>query len=149
MCLRPLLAPRLEYCNLTATSCEPLASVLRVKPDFKELVLSNNDFHEAGIHTLCQGLKDSACQLESLKYVLGHRGQGVGLGTSAPLTMSYVSRLENCGITSANCKDLCDVVASKASLQELDLGSNKLGNTGIAALCSGLLLPSCKLRTLW
>jgi ribonuclease inhibitor len=98
--------------------------VLRVKPDFKELVLSNNDFHEAGIHTLCQGLKDSACQLESLK-------------------------LENCGITSANCKDLCDVVASKASLQELDLGSNKLGNTGIAALCSGLLLPSCRLRTLW
>ncbi|XP_032747381.1 ribonuclease inhibitor isoform X1 [Rattus rattus] len=115
---------QLEYCNLTATSCEPLASVLRVKPDFKELVLSNNDFHEAGIHTLCQGLKDSACQLESLK-------------------------LENCGITSANCKDLCDVVASKASLQELDLGSNKLGNTGIAALCSGLLLPSCRLRTLW
>ncbi|XP_034355471.1 ribonuclease inhibitor isoform X1 [Arvicanthis niloticus] len=115
---------QLEYCNLTATSCEPLASVLRVKPDFKELQLSNNDFHEAGVHILCQGLKDSACELESLK-------------------------LENCGITSANCKDLCDVVASKASLQELDLGSNKLGNAGIAALCSGLLLPSCRLRTLW
>lgn len=74
MCLRPLPAPRLEYCNLTATSCEPLASVLRVKPDFKELQLSNNDFHEAGVHILCQGLKDSACELESLKYVLGHRG---------------------------------------------------------------------------
>jgi ribonuclease inhibitor len=39
-------------------------------------------------------------------------------------------------------------VASNASLQELDLGSNKLGNAGIAALCPGLLLPSCKLRTL-
>lgn len=74
MCLRPLPAPRLEYCNLTATSCEPLASVLRVKPDFKELVLSNNDLHEAGVYILCQGLKDSACQLESLKYVLDHSG---------------------------------------------------------------------------
>lgn len=63
--------------------------------------------------------------------------------------MSYVSRLENCGITSANCKDLCDVMASKASLQELDLSSNKLGDTGIAVLCSGLLLPSCRLKTLW
>lgn len=73
----------------------------------------------------------------------------MGSGTSAPLTVPYVSRLENCGIVSANCKDLCDVVASKASLQELDLGSNKLGNAGIAALCSGLLLPSCKLRSLW
>ena len=39
-------------------------------------------------------------------------------------------------------------MASKASLQELDLSSNKLGNAGIAALCPGLLLPSCKLRTL-
>lgn len=74
MCLRPLPASRLEYCNLTAASCEPLASVLRVKPDFKELVLSNNDFEEAGVHMLCRGLKDSTCQLESLKYVLGHRG---------------------------------------------------------------------------
>ena len=86
--------------------------------------MSNNDLHEAGVHILCQGLMVSACQLESLK-------------------------LENCGITSASCKDLCDVVASNASLQELDLGSNKLGNAGIAALCPGLLLPSCKLRTLW
>lgn len=74
MCLRPLPAPRLEYCNLTATSCEPLASVFRVKPNFKEIVLSNNDLHEAGVQMLCQGLKDSACQLESLKYVLSHRG---------------------------------------------------------------------------
>nr|XP_048314143.1 ribonuclease inhibitor isoform X2 [Myodes glareolus] len=115
---------QLEYCNLTATSCEPLASVLRVKPDFKELVLSNNDLHEAGVQMLCKGLKDSACQLESLK-------------------------LENCGVTSANCRDLCDVLASKASLLHLDLGSNKLGNAGIAALCSGLLLPSCRLKTLW
>ncbi|XP_052051841.1 ribonuclease inhibitor isoform X2 [Apodemus sylvaticus] len=115
---------QLEYCNLTATSCEPLASVLRVKAGFKELVLSNNDLHEAGVQILCQGLKDSACQLETLK-------------------------LENCGITSANCKDLCDVVASKASLQELDLSSNKLGDAGIAVLCSGLLLPSCRLKTLW
>lgn len=63
--------------------------------------------------------------------------------------MSCVSRLENCGLTSANCRDLCDVLASKASLQHLDLGSNKLGNAGIAALCSGLLLPSCRLKTLW
>lgn len=59
---------RLEYCNLTAASCEPLATVLRAKPDFKELTVSNNDLQEAGIQTLCQGLKDSACQLEMLKY---------------------------------------------------------------------------------
>ncbi|XP_048217085.1 ribonuclease inhibitor isoform X1 [Perognathus longimembris pacificus] len=114
---------RLEYCGLTADSCKPLASVLRVKPEFKELVVSNNDLHEAGVRMLCQGLKESTCQLETLK-------------------------MENCGITTANCRDLCDV-AAKTSLQELDLGSNKLGDAGLAMLCPGLLLPSCKLRSLW
>lgn len=63
----PCPAPRLEYCNLTAASCEPLASVLRAKRDFKELVVSNNDVGKAGARALCQGLVDSACQLETLK----------------------------------------------------------------------------------
>ncbi|PNJ84671.1 RNH1 isoform 15, partial [Pongo abelii] len=40
---------QLEYCNLSAASCEPLASVLRAKPDFKELTVSNNDINEAGV----------------------------------------------------------------------------------------------------
>ncbi|XP_012625017.1 ribonuclease inhibitor isoform X2 [Microcebus murinus] len=115
---------QLEYCNLTAASCEPLASVLRAKPDFKELMLSNNDIGEAGVRVVCQGLKDSACQLESLK-------------------------LESCGVTAANCRDLCGILASKASLKELDLGSNQLGDAGLAELCPGLLQPSSRLRTLW
>ncbi|XP_063526686.1 ribonuclease inhibitor isoform X1 [Pongo pygmaeus] len=115
---------QLEYCNLSAASCEPLASVLRAKPDFKELTVSNNDINEAGVRVLCQGLKDSPCQLEALK-------------------------LESCGVTSDNCRDLCSIVASKASLRELALGSNKLGDVGIAELCPGLLHPSSRLRTLW
>lgn len=40
-------------------------------------------------------------------------------------------------------------MTSKPSLQELDLGGNKLGNAGITVLCPGLLHPSCGLRTLW
>lgn len=58
-------------------------------------------------------------------------------------------KLESCGITSNNCRDLCSIVASKASLRELALGSNKLGDVGIAELCPGLLHPSSSLRTLW
>ncbi|XP_008591683.1 PREDICTED: ribonuclease inhibitor [Galeopterus variegatus] len=115
---------QLEYCNLTAASCEPLAAVLRAKPDFKELVVSNNPLGEAGVRVLCQGLADSACLLETL-------------------------RLESCGVTAANCRDLCGVVASKASLRQLELGDNKLGDAGVAELCPALLHPSCRLRTLW
>uniref|UniRef100_A0A8D1VEC1 Ribonuclease inhibitor n=1 Tax=Sus scrofa TaxID=9823 RepID=A0A8D1VEC1_PIG len=114
----------LTYCRLTAASCEPLASVLRATRALKELTVSNNDIGEAGARVLGQGLADSACQLETL-------------------------RLENCGLTPANCKDLCGIVASQASLRELDLGSNGLGDAGIAELCPGLLSPASRLKTLW
>lgn len=59
--------------------------------------MSNNEIGEAGVRVLCQGLVESACQLETLK-------------------------LENCGLTPASCEDLRAVVASKTSLRELDLG---------------------------
>lgn len=114
----------LDYCNLSDASCEPLAAMLQAKSSIKELVLSNNDVHEAGIRTLLRGLKDSGCPLETLW-------------------------LQKCGVTAANCKDLCDVIAAKPSLQELDVGSNQLGDAGIAVLCSSLLHPSCRLRKLW
>lgn len=57
----------MEYCNLTAASCESLASALRAKRHFKELAVSNNELGEAGVRVLCRGLVDSACQLEVLK----------------------------------------------------------------------------------
>lgn len=65
---------------------------------------------------LYQGLVDSACQLKTLK-------------------------LENCGLASANGKDLCGIVTSKASLQALDL-DDKLGYMGTAELCPRMLHPS-------
>nr|XP_035939536.1 ribonuclease inhibitor isoform X1 [Halichoerus grypus] len=115
---------QLEYCHLTAASCEALASALRAKRRFRELAVSNNEVGEAGVRLLCRGLADSACQLEALK-------------------------LENCGLTAASCEDLCGLLASKPSLQELDLGDNKLGDQGIATLCASLLQPSCQIRVLW
>lgn len=115
---------QLEYSNLTAASCEPLASVLRAKRELKELGVNNNDIGEAGGQALCRGLAESTCPLESLK-------------------------LEGCGLTSANCQDLCGIVAAKASLRTLELGNNKLGDAGITELCPGLLSPSSRLKTLW
>lgn len=78
-------------------------------------------------------------------------GQGGTAGRGSPQLTRHLlcPRLENCGLTPANCKDLCGIVASKASLRELDLGSNKLGDVGIAELCPGLLSPSSQLKTLW
>lgn len=60
-------APRVEYCNLTAASCEPLAALLRAKREFRELMVSNNDLGDAGVRALCRGMADSASPLESLR----------------------------------------------------------------------------------
>lgn len=79
---------------------------------------------------------------------VGGGGRGGGGGTPAP-GASRAPRLENCGLVAANCKDLCGIVASQASLKDLDLGSNRLGDAGLAELCPGLLSPSSQLRTLW
>lgn len=75
--------------------------------------------------------------------------RGAGGGGSPSHGASRAPRLESCGLTSANCQDLCGIVASKASLRELFLGNNKLEDAGIAELCPGLLSPSSQLRTLW
>lgn len=60
-------ALRVEYCNLTAASCEPLAAVLRAKRELRELMVSNNDLGDAGVRALCRGLAGSASPLEALR----------------------------------------------------------------------------------
>lgn len=58
---------QVEYCNLTAASCEPLAAVLRAKRELRELMVSNNDLGDAGVRALCRGLAGSASPLEALR----------------------------------------------------------------------------------
>ncbi|XP_043826129.1 ribonuclease inhibitor isoform X2 [Dromiciops gliroides] len=114
----------LEYCEVTTASCEALSSVLKAKGSLQELTLNNNELGEAGVVLLCQGLMDPNCKLQVLK-------------------------LEGCGVTSANCKDLSMVLQTKESLQELCLGENKIGDAGLAQLYQGVLSPTCRLKTLW
>lgn len=58
-------------------------------------------------------------------------------------------RLDSCGLGPEACSELSALLSAKPSLRELDLGSNALGDAGVAALCPGLLSPGSRLRTLW
>ncbi|XP_016049544.1 ribonuclease inhibitor isoform X2 [Erinaceus europaeus] len=115
---------QLEYCGLTAAGCGALAAVLRDKPDVKELVLSNNELGDAGMRELVRSLAAGPSALETLK-------------------------LDSCGLGPEACSELSGLLSAKPSLRELDLGSNALGDAGVAALCPGLLSPGSRLRTLW
>ncbi|NXN08697.1 RINI inhibitor, partial [Indicator maculatus] len=115
---------QLEYCELTADIVEALNAALQSKPTLKELSLSNNTLGDAAVKQLCQGLVEASCNLELL-------------------------HLENCGITSESCREISAVLCSKAALVDLSVGDNKIGDSGLALLCQGLLHPSCRIQKLW
>jgi len=63
-----LLLSRLSDCELSQSSCEPLASVLSSKTSsLKELDLSDNDLRDSGVKQLSVGLESPQCFLETLR----------------------------------------------------------------------------------
>ncbi|KAK2517885.1 ribonuclease inhibitor isoform X1 [Columba livia] len=115
---------QLEYCELTGDIVEALNVALQSKPTLKELSLSNNTLGDTAVKQLCRGLVEASCNLELL-------------------------HLENCGITSDSCREISAVLSNKSSLIDLSVGDNKIGDSGLALLCQGLMHPNCKIQKLW
>ncbi|MEQ2289194.1 hypothetical protein AMECASPLE_030487 [Ameca splendens] len=59
------------------------------------------------------------------------------------------SKLKNCNLSERSCEVLASVLSSQSSnLREMDLSNNKLQDSGVELLSSGLKSPNCKLETL-
>ncbi|MEQ2223487.1 hypothetical protein ILYODFUR_037259, partial [Ilyodon furcidens] len=57
--------------------------------------------------------------------------------------------LMNCNLLERSCEGLASVLSSQSSnLREMDLSNNKLQDSGVELLSSGLKSPQCKLETL-
>ncbi|XP_015284012.1 PREDICTED: ribonuclease inhibitor-like, partial [Gekko japonicus] len=113
----------LQNCNLTKACCENLRSILSTKPSLTELRLGDNRLGTSGVKVLCQGLLDPKCQLQKLQ-------------------------LEYCELSPANAEALSSALRTTASLTELNLSNNKLGDAAVKQLCQGLLDANCKLQSL-
>lgn len=60
-----------------------------------------------------------------------------------------LSRLNNCDLTSEGSAALAEALKSNPmSLRELDLGWNRLGDSGVQPLFAALDNPNCKLEVL-
>uniref|UniRef100_A0A8C4RDU6 NACHT domain-containing protein n=1 Tax=Erpetoichthys calabaricus TaxID=27687 RepID=A0A8C4RDU6_ERPCA len=116
---------RLNSCYLTSGCCNTLSLVLSTKHSrLVHLELSDNNLEDSGVHLLCEGLRNTNCKLETLE-------------------------LDSCGLTSGSCKALALVLSSGCSqLTVLELGDNKLKDSGVCLLCEGLRNKNCKLERL-
>ncbi|XP_051747359.1 NACHT, LRR and PYD domains-containing protein 3-like isoform X4 [Ctenopharyngodon idella] len=113
----------LNDCNLTDKSCSAMATVLGSDTNLKELNMNNNKLQDSGVKLLCTGLMNIKCKLEIL-------------------------RLNDCNLTDKSCSALAIVLGSDTNLKELNMNNNKLQDSGVKMLCTGLMNIKCKLEIL-
>ncbi|MBN3306090.1 STXB protein, partial [Amia calva] len=116
---------RLSGCGITEEGCAALTSALCSNPStLRELDLSSNRPGDSAVTELSAGLEDPNCKLEKLL-------------------------LSDCGITEEGCAALASALCSNPStLRELDLSSNRPGDSAVTELSAGLEDPNCKLEKL-
>ncbi|CAJ1055665.1 NLR family CARD domain-containing protein 3-like isoform X1 [Xyrichtys novacula] len=116
---------RLSYCELSETHCEVVASALKSNPShLRYLNLGGNKLQDSGVKLLSPGLESPNCRLETLI-------------------------LWCCRLSKISCSSLASALKSNPShLRLLDLGDNKLQDSGVKLLCDLQRSPKCKLEIL-
>ncbi|XP_062382001.1 NACHT, LRR and PYD domains-containing protein 3-like isoform X2 [Sardina pilchardus] len=116
---------QLRWCSLTEKSCAMIASAARSNSCcLKELDLSDNELHDAGVQHLSELLKNPLCKVEKLELI-------------------------GCSLTEKSCAVIASAARSNScSLKELKLSLNELHDVGVQHLSELLKNPHCKLEKL-
>ncbi|XP_028655186.1 NACHT, LRR and PYD domains-containing protein 12-like isoform X1 [Erpetoichthys calabaricus] len=113
----------IRNCRLKAHHYEELGKILVQNHHITELDLCYNDGGDEGVKLLSIGLLGNSCNIRTL-------------------------RVNKNSLTDQCCQDLAVIVYSSQSLTELYLHANKLGDSGIKLLCTGLRNDKCQLEKL-
>ncbi|KAG8510164.1 NACHT, LRR and PYD domains-containing protein 13 [Galemys pyrenaicus] len=120
---RPLKELCLERCNLSAAAFRLLATQLTGVQHTTRLCLDLNPLGDDGVQLLCASLVQPECALQRLE-------------------------LRLCQLGTSSCGYLAAALPHNRSLTHLSLGRNRLGDQGVALLCTALGRPGCRLRRL-
>ncbi|XP_059818189.1 NACHT, LRR and PYD domains-containing protein 3-like isoform X2 [Hypanus sabinus] len=110
--------------GLTDSGVEDLASPLSKISSLMELDLVSNKLGDSGVKLLSTVLRNPECKIQKLG-------------------------LNEVGLTDSGAEDLVSALSTNHSLMELDLGSNKLGDSGVKLVSAALRNPECKIQKLW
>ncbi|XP_038657033.1 uncharacterized protein LOC119968004 [Scyliorhinus canicula] len=110
----------LENCYI---QCEGLQWLRPVLHKCQELRLSHNNLGDSGVKLLSAALRSPECKIQKLN-------------------------LYGNALTGLCAEDLSSALRTNRSLMDLDLGDNKLGDSGVKLLSAALQNPDCKIQKL-
>uniref|UniRef100_A0A2K6BGY1 NLR family pyrin domain containing 11 n=1 Tax=Macaca nemestrina TaxID=9545 RepID=A0A2K6BGY1_MACNE len=114
----------LMKCDLRASECGEIASLLVNGGSLRKLTLTNNPLRNDGVNILCNALLHPNCTLTSLALVF-------------------------CCLTEQCCSSLGRVLLLGRTLKQLDLCVNHLQNYGVLHVTFPLVFPTCQLEELY
>ncbi|XP_072895032.1 NACHT, LRR and PYD domains-containing protein 12-like [Hemitrygon akajei] len=134
--------------TLTPIDCAVLSHVIGLCDTIKHLDLENCHIQCEGIQRLGPGLHK--CQeLRLGRNELGDSGvKLVSAALRNPECKIQKLWLWDVGLTDSGAEDLASALSTNPSLTELDLGYNKLGDSGVKLVSAALRKPECKIQKL-
>ncbi|XP_078059648.1 NACHT, LRR and PYD domains-containing protein 3-like [Mustelus asterias] len=109
--------------DLTDSCAEDLASALSTNRSLIDLNLGSNKLGDSGVKLLSVALRNPDCKIQEL-HLYGN------------------------DLTDSCAEDLASALSTNRSLIDLDLGYNKLGDSGVKLLSVALRNPDCKIQKL-
>ncbi|XP_067835818.1 NACHT, LRR and PYD domains-containing protein 3-like [Heptranchias perlo] len=113
----------LDFNDLTASCIDDLVSALSTNRSLTDLNLGNNKLGDSGVKLLFAALRNPDCKIQEL-------------------------RLDRADLTDSCTEDLVSTLSTNRSLTGLNLGNNKLGDSGVKLLSAALRNPDCKIQKL-
>ncbi|XP_072893780.1 NACHT, LRR and PYD domains-containing protein 3-like isoform X2 [Hemitrygon akajei] len=110
----------LENCHIQCEGIQRLGPGLH---KCQELRLGRNDLGDSGVKLMSAALRNLECKIQKLELI-------------------------EVGLTDSGTEDLASALSTNLSLMELNLGDNKLGDSGVKLVSAALRNPECKIQKL-